>query len=116
MLIGPEVVCFYVKKSIACETLLSHTNSTCELLILQLNHPKVVIINLYRPPNCSAIESAEKCLLSLKAPMPNIILMGDLNMPNVDWSNPIATGHQINIYFTNRFFIDQKVDKATKTS
>ena len=43
-------VCFYVKKSISCETLLSYSNSTCELLILQLNHPKVVIINLYHPP------------------------------------------------------------------
>ena len=77
---------------------------------------------MYRPPNCSAdkfteaIESAEKCLLSLKAPMPSIILMGDLNMPNVDWSNPIVNGQQINILksFTNRFFIDQQVDKATR--
>ena len=79
-------VCLYVNNLISCKILESYSNSTCELLIVKLNKPNLVVINLYRPPNCTIdkfkdiIEISKKCILSLKAPMPNIILTGDLNM------------------------------------
>ena len=50
--------------------------------------------------------------------MPNIILTGDLNMPQVDWSNTQNSGHQINLLksLTDQFFIDQQVGKATRNN
>ena len=35
--------------------------------------------------------------------------MGDLNMPNVDWSNPIAISHQINIIAHTNLSINKSI-------
>ena len=40
-------VCIYVKDSISSETCVSFSNSTCELLILKLVEPELIIILLY---------------------------------------------------------------------
>ena len=66
-------VCLYVNNLISCKILESYSNSTCELLIVKvvkLNQPNLVVINLYRPPNCNIdkfkdiIEISKKCILS----------------------------------------------------
>ena len=49
---------------------------------------------MYRPPSCPAIEFNDfiqkaKCyIMSLPSPLPNIIMLGDINLPNIDWSCP----------------------------
>ena len=52
------------------KTIKIFSNPTCELLIIQLDAPNVVLINMYRPPNCSPelfdemLYTTEQCLLS----------------------------------------------------
>ena len=84
-------VCFYVNNLFTCKELLSYSNSTCEVLIIELSELNTIFMNIYRPPNCTVdkfkdvIDKASECLHILNTPMPKIILMGDLNMPYIDW-------------------------------
>ena len=66
----------------------------CELLILKLPNPSIIIIIIYRPPLCldcdfiDVISRAEQYILTIPAPLPNIVLLGDFNFPLINWSNP----------------------------
>ena len=57
---------------------------------MNLHHPSLIIILMYRPPSCQTIEfndiilTAKSYIMSL----PNIIMLGDINLPNMDWSCP----------------------------
>ena len=46
-------VCIYLKQSICYDLLLSYSNSVCDLLIIKLIQPELIVILLYRPPSCS---------------------------------------------------------------
>ena len=73
---------------------MKYSNSICDLLIINLHHPLLIIIMMYRPPSCPAIEfndiilKAKSYILSLPSPLPNSIMLGDINLPNIDWSCP----------------------------
>ena len=43
-------VCVYVSNSPTYDICLSYSNSVCELLILMIHKPAVIIILMYRPP------------------------------------------------------------------
>ena len=72
---------------------MKYSNSIYDLLI-HLQHPSLIIILMYRPPTCPAIEfngiilNAKSYIKSLSSPLTNIILLGDINIPNIDWSCP----------------------------
>ena len=82
-------VCMYVKNSVNFTTCVSYFNSTCELLIVRLHDPSLIIVLIYRPPSCSTenfddiINQVYQFIYSLATPLPNIIMLGDFNLPDV---------------------------------
>ena len=87
-------VCFYLKKSINYTSLLSYSNSICEVLIVKLTNPDVILVTMYRPPNATAasfndiVSQTEHKICALDGPLPEVILMGDFNFPGVQWDSP----------------------------
>ena len=85
-------VCIYVRTTNPFNVCVKFSNSICDLLIINIHHPSLIM--MYRPPSCPAIEFNDiiqkvKCyIMSLPSPLPNIIMLGDINLPNIDWSCP----------------------------
>ena len=49
-------VCIYLRKYINYTTCVNYSSSICELLILKLQSPSLIIIIMYRPPSCAINE------------------------------------------------------------
>ena len=87
-------VCIYVRTTNPFNVCVKYSNSICDLLIINIHHPSLIIIMMYRPPSYPAIKFNDiiqkaKCyIMSLPSPLPNIIMLGDINLPNIDWSCP----------------------------
>ena len=87
-------VCIYLKQSICYDLLLSYSNSVCDLLIFRLIQPELIVILIYRPPSCSGpqfedvILKMKSVMFKLASPLPNIIMLGDFNLPTMSWSQP----------------------------
>ena len=87
-------VCVYVSNSTIYDICLTYSNSVCELLIVRIHNPALIIILMYRPPSCPAeafndiISISQALILSIPSPLPNIIMHGDFNFPDIDWTNP----------------------------
>ena len=43
-------VCIYRRNSVNFITCVNYSNSVCELLIIRINHPSLIVILMYRPP------------------------------------------------------------------
>ena len=115
-------VCIYVRTTNPFNVCVKYSNSICDLLIINIHHPSLIIIMMYRPPSCPAIEFNDiiqkaKCyIMSLPSPLPNIIMLGDINLPNIDWSCP-----DINCPIASPLtdlasllFLNQQVNKPTR--
>ena len=89
-------VCLYLRKNLIYKICLKYSNSVCDLVIVKILSPDLIIILVYRPPSSplsdfdDIITKTREFILSLPAPLPNIILLGDFNMPEVIWDNPHA--------------------------
>lgn len=114
-------VCLYLRESIIFDILLCYSNSICELLIVKLIKPELIIILLYRPPSCDCsnfediIHKMFNCMYNLSSPLPNIILLGDFNLPKMDWLNPrhcFVT--RALCPFIDSFFLEQLVHEPTR--
>ena len=87
-------VYIYFRKYINFTTYVNYSNSVCELMILKLHSPSLIIILMYRPPSCAInefdniIDKVNQFILSLSSPLPNIIILGDFYFLRVDWSSP----------------------------
>ena len=114
--------CIYIKNTVLFDLCLQYSNSFCDLLIIKLHHPSLIIILIYRPPACPAsefddiIDRTKSYDLSLSSPLPNIIMLGDLNFPDINWSDPNPScptaGSLINL--SNQLFLNQQVTKPTR--
>ena len=78
---------------------------------------------MYRPPSSPLsdfddITKTREFILSLPAPLPNIILLGDFNMPAIIWDNPHAynPSSEILIDLSTLLFLNQQVSTPTRKS
>ena len=84
------------KNNLNYKICLKYSNSVCDLLIVKLLSVDLIINLVYRPPSSPLsdfdyiITKTRECILFLPTPLPNIILLGDFNMPDVIWDNPHA--------------------------
>ena len=93
-------VALYVRDDIAinAEIILVFSNGVVEALAVHLHHLDTVVVVVYRTPESATsdrksghiqfsqcIGELKKCVRDLQTPTPNIILCGDLNLPNVNW-------------------------------
>ena len=87
-------VCVYVSNSTTYDICLTYSNSVCELLIVRIHNPALIVILMYRPPSCPAeafndiTSRSQALILSMPSPLPNIIMLADFNFPDIDWINP----------------------------
>ena len=64
------------------------------LLILRIHKPALIIILMYPPPSCPAeafsdiISRRPALILSIPSPMSNVIILGDFNFSDINWTNP----------------------------
>ncbi len=115
-------VCIFVKESINYKVLLKYCNTVCELLIVELIDPHLLIILIYRPPSCTIqlfkdiIDKMYECLFMLSSPLPNIIMLGDFNIPGMNWSDPkpSCAVSKVLCHFINTFFLEQLVMEPTR--
>ena len=112
------------KKNLIYKICLKYSNSVCDLLIVKILSPDLIIILVYRPPSSplsdfdDIITKTREFILSLPAPLPNIILLGDFNMPEVIWDNPHAynPSSELLIDLATPLFLNQQVSTPTRKS
>ena len=83
----------YPREDVAVNTklLLVYSNSQVELQIIHLNLLNLVVINCYRPSDCSLtnfenpIKNMKDIVDNLPSPTPEIIICGDFNFPFIQW-------------------------------
>ena len=93
-------------------------------MILKLQNPSIIIIIIYRPPSCldcdfiDVISRAGQYILTIPAPLPNIILLGDFNFPLINWSKPNSQCPLSSslFYLSDHLFLSQQVAKPTQNS
>ena len=122
----------YVRNTVNFKICLCFSNSVCELLILKLQNPSIIMIIIYRPPSCQilllllcldcdfidVISRTEQYILTILAPLPNIKLLGDFNFPLINWSNPNSQCPLSCPFFhlSDHLFLSQQVAKPTRNS
>ena len=97
---------------------LVYSNSVYELLILMLNKPALIIIPI--PQTCApehindTISSGRAIILSMSSPLHNIIMLGDFNFLDINWSNSDnCTDASPLILFSDWLFSNQQVSAPT---
>lgn len=117
-------VCLYINQSVSYKTLLCFSNSMCEVLIVKLTNPDVVLVNIYRPPNASSVSfkeivnKLESVIIALGTPLPNVFMIGDFNFPGVDWDTTQGDRQQISdlICVRDHLFLEQLITVPTRKS
>ena len=117
-------VCLCLRKNLIYKICLKYSNSVCDLLNVQIHSPDLIIILLYRPPSRPFSDfddiniKTREFILSLPAPLSNIIFLGDFNMPEVIWDNPHAynPSSELLIGLATLVFLNQQVSTPTRKS
>jgi exonuclease III len=89
----------YIRENLApvTTTILSQSNGTVEFSMLHIQSLNIIVISVYRPPDCSyhhfaeAMDLIKSKLTELDASAPNLVMVGDFNFPNINW-------HTQNVY------------------
>ena len=78
------------KDTISCQEL--HSNNECEAVVCQItlrDNKNLIVCSFYRPPNHDIQYATNLCNLfrelCIAHSSSHIWLVGDLNLPNVDW-------------------------------
>ena len=111
-------VCIYVRNTKSFSVGLKYSNSICDLLIVKLHQPSLIIILMYRPPTCPITEfndiilKTKSYIMSLPSLLPNI----DFNFPNIDWSCSTTSCPMAGplIEFAGSLFLAQQVKEPTR--
>ena len=104
----------YVRNDLSLETkkVLSFSNGQVELVAIHLSSMDLLVINCYRPPQCTlqnfkaAIDSIAEIIEGLPLPMPDIILCGDYNFPGVKWPEGMVLGGTLEDQAQARVLLD----------
>ena len=82
----------YVHESIVINSKDTYSDSTCECLMLKNDHLNFILIGVYKPPDAANLDTSfKKCTEAIDDfikkynDKSDIILMGDLNLPNIVW-------------------------------
>ena len=110
-----------MRNSISIKTCVKLSNSVCDLLIVSLQTPSLIIILVYHHPSCPVKDFDEISLKFIRTcyvtslPLPNIILFCNFNIPEINWSslNPSypTAGSLLNL--TSLTFLHQQVSEPT---
>ena len=130
-------VAMYIRNDLAAstETILRLSDGSNDALGVYIKELNLVAIVLYRPPAAQSderenlnlgfgkiIQEVADKLNCLPAPMPNIVVMGDFNLPKSKWPHcipkPGATPLERNILLlledlSHQFFLKQIIEKPT---
>ena len=101
------------------ETLLSHSNGVVETSIIHIKKLKLVLINVYRLPNCNpnSFRTTISEITETLNTLPDIMLVGNFNLPIIKWpSRKISGGTSGNqeqakqlITLTEKYFLMQVI-------
>ena len=78
--------------------LLAFSNGFVEALVLHLRKMKIIVVAMYRPPMCpchhfaSAMLRIREVIDECHSSMPDMIVAGDFNFPDVEWTNQTIYG------------------------
>ena len=130
-------VAIYVRKDLAVKASIQDSNTYCDSLILHIPQLNLVLMNVYRPPNCPEVlfnqtmEHNANFLRNLEEGHQcanTYLLMGDFNFPFLKAGiqetnlNEISNGNTSSerkqartlISFANEFFMEQYIKKPTR--
>ena len=101
-------VCIYVRTTNQFQVCVKYENSICHLPIINLHHSSLIIILMFHPPSCSAIQFNDIILkvksyrMPLPFPFPNIIMIGDIIM--ICSSTSMVMNLPVNLIFLDLMF------------
>lgn len=81
----------YISSSLSCRPIQNFSDNYCSLSIIYLMDSNLVIMNVYRPPDCPSQSFSEvvtkirSAALDQPPPTPDIVLLGDFNLPRFTW-------------------------------
>lgn len=119
----------YIKDEHSTTIILKYANNYCNCLVLDIPSLKLILVVIYRPPDCpsndfaTTINNVEKCINSVGNPTPNILMFGDFNFPRIDWNTETSQsgGTRIEqdqskclLKLTNMFFLQQIIQQPTR--
>ena len=123
-------VAIYLTSDLTYNTILKFSNSVCDVLVIKIPSNNTLICCFYRPPDCYPSEFNEAINQVKEVFKENensdIILAGDFNFPEMDWSQPLLRKfkssqnlnptNQLNILLnlTDEFFLQQLITKPTR--
>jgi len=85
----------FIQNSVVCEDILSFSDEYCNLQIIKLPQNNLILINIYRPPDCpeqsfeKVVSKVRSTYYMLESPTPDVIMLGDFNFPKISW--PLGT-------------------------
>ena len=120
----------YVHQSITIDNIEKFSDSVSDAVLLYSKHLNLVIIGMYRPPSGHSaldIHTSFKQLLKCtetfwnKLDKAQIILMGDLNLPSINWNNENITSSksdkkcaEVFLQFLDKHLLTQHVHETTR--
>ena len=122
----------YIKEELACTELLNSTNEVVEVLGIKVENINLIIVLIYKPPDATVEEFTEQILKietildNLANPVPDIIFLGDFNLPSLKWrmvNNNIIAGNppgsnqpQVRelLRFCDKFSLSQQITEPTR--
>ena len=111
-------VCVYVSNSTTYDICLTYSNSVCELQYSESTNQLLLLFSCPAEAFNDIISRSQAFILSMPSPLPNIIILGDFNFPDIDWTNPdLKCPYDIPlISLSDCLFLNQQVLEPTHKS
>ena len=91
----------YVRKDLVVKTEVKESNSYCDSLLLHIPQLNLVLVNIYRPPNCpenlfkETMDHVSDFFRNLETQENTYLVMGDLNFPFLKFSDSECSAETI---------------------